>query len=230
MLSSKVFCKKGISTKSLCLNSSLTKINNPIDIELINPPVIIVIIVAVFFGLNFKILNLALPIFVPRISPNGAINPPNNKQSRNILLWRPSDIKKIETITASGGNWVLLIKSATNVLKGDNYVFVSPDLLENKFIVKKGDVITSSILGATDLNSKSINLKIKSLLRETRDEIKSKGSQVSEINTSGNFVKKIRDFLKENQNIKFKLEVVSLRDSKTVEPIVVEINILKIES
>ena len=33
-----------------------------------------------------------------------------------------------------------------------------------------------------------------------------------------------------NQNIKFKLEVVSLVDSKTVEPIVVEINILKIPS
>jgi len=68
------------------------------------------------------------------------------------------------------------------------------------------------------------------LLRETRDEIKSKGSQVGEINTNGNFVKKIRDFLQENQNIKFKLEVVSLRDSKTIEPIVVEINILKLDS
>ena len=55
-----------------------------------------VIIVAVFFGLNFKILNLALPIFVPRMSPNGAINPPSN-------------IKKIETIAARGGNWILLI-------------------------------------------------------------------------------------------------------------------------
>ena len=110
------------------------------------------------------------------------------------------------------------------------YVFVSPDLLENKLIVKKGDVITSSILGESDLNLKSINLKIKSLLRETRDEIKSKGSQVGEIKTNGNFVKKIRDFLQENQNIKFKLEVVSLRDSKTIEPIVVEINILKIAS
>ena len=145
-------------------------------------------------------------------------------------MWRPSDIEKIETITSRGGDWILLIKSATNVLKGDNYVFVSPDLLENKFIVKKGEVITSSILGASDLNLKSIDLKIKSLLRETRDEIKSKGSQVSEIKTNGNFVKKIRDFLQENQNIKFKLEVVSLRDSKTVEPIVVEINILKIAS
>ena len=155
---------------------------------------------------------------------------PNNKKAENILVGRPSDIAKIETLAANGGNWILLIRSATNVLRGDNYVFVSPDLLENKFIVKKGDVITSLILGESDLNLKSINFKIKSLLRETRDEIKSKGSQVSEIKTNGNFVKKIRDFLQENQNIKFKLEVVSLRDSKTVEPIVVEINILKIAS
>ena len=68
------------------------------------------------------------------------------------------------------------------------------------------------------------------MLRETRDEIKSKGSQANEIKTNGNFVKKIRDFLKNNQNIKFKLEIVSLRDSKTAEPIVVEINILKLSS
>jgi uncharacterized protein (DUF3084 family) len=155
---------------------------------------------------------------------------PNNKEVENILLWRPNDISKIENVVTEGGNWILLIKSATNVLKGDNYVFVSPDLLENKFIVRKGDVIASSVSEKSDLNLKSINLKIKSLLRETRDEIKSKGSQASEINTSGNFVKKIRDFLKDNQNIKFKLEVVSLRDSKTAEPIVVEINISKVAS
>ena len=152
---------------------------------------------------------------------------PSNEESKNILLWRPSDITKIESVATKGGNWILLIKSATNVLKGDNYVFVSPDLLVNKFIVRKGDVITSSIFSENDLNRKSINLKIQSLLRETRNEIKSKGSQANEISTNGNFVKKIRDFLKDNRNTKFKLEVVSLRDSKTAEPIVVEINILK---
>ena len=155
---------------------------------------------------------------------------PSNKKAKNILLWRTNDINKIESKVANGGNWILLIKSATNVLKGDKYVLVLPDLFENKFIVRKGDVITSSILGKNDLNLKSINLKIKALLKETRDKIKSKGSQVTEINTRGNFVKKIRDFLENNQNIKFKLEVVSLRDSKTAEPIVIEINILKIAS
>jgi uncharacterized protein (DUF3084 family) len=155
---------------------------------------------------------------------------PTNKNAKNILLWRPSDITKIETSASKGGSWILIIKSATNVLRGDNYVFVSPDLLENKFIVRKGDVIKSFNLEKKDLNLKSINLKIKSLLKETRAEIKLKGSQVNEINTRGNFVKKITDFLQDNQNIKFKLEVVSLRDSKTAEPIVVEINILKLET
>ena len=155
---------------------------------------------------------------------------PTNKNAKNILLWRPSDITKIESSASKGGNWILIIKSATNVLRGDNYVFVSPDLLENKFIVRKGDVIKSIILEKNDLNLKSINLKIKTLLLETRDQIKLKGSQVNEINTRGNFVKKITDFLQDNQNIKFKLEVVSLRDSKTAEPIVVEINILKLET
>ena len=155
---------------------------------------------------------------------------PTNKNAKNILLWRPSDITKIESSASKGGNWILIIKSATNVLRGDNYVFVSPDLLENKFIVRKGDVIKSVILEKNDLNLKYINLKIKTLLLETRDQIKLKGSQVNEINTRGNFVKKITDFLQDNQNIKFKLEVVSLRDSKTAEPIVVEINILKLET
>ncbi len=155
---------------------------------------------------------------------------PTNKEAKNILLWKPSDIRNIEDKVNGGGNWILLIKSATNVLKGDNYVFVSPNLLENKFIVREGEIISSSILEKSDLNLKSINLEIKSLLIETRDQIKSKGSQVTEINTNRNFVKKIKDFLQENQNIKFKLEVVSLRDSKTAEPIFVEINILKIPS
>ncbi len=155
---------------------------------------------------------------------------PSNKESKNILLWKPSDITKIESVANQGGNWILLIKSATNVLKGDNYVFVSPDLLVNKLIIRKGDVITSSIVEKNDLNLKFLNSKIKSLLRETRDKIKLKGSLANEINTNGNFVKKIRDFLKNNQNAKFELEVVSLRDSKVAEPIVVEINILKIVS
>ena len=37
---------------------------------------------AVFFGLNFKMLNLALPIFEPNKSPNVEINPPSNNKKK----------------------------------------------------------------------------------------------------------------------------------------------------
>ena len=153
---------------------------------------------------------------------------PSKKEIKNILLWRPNDITQIEEVTSKGGNWIILIKSATNVLKGDNFVFVYPELLKNKIIVSRGEVITSVIIGENDLSYKNINLKIKTLLRKTRDIIRLRGSIVNEITTRGDFVKKIRDILKMNQNIKYRLEVVSTKDSKTSEPIVVDLNISKL--
>ena len=153
---------------------------------------------------------------------------PSKKEIKNILLWRPSDISEIEGATAKGGSWIILIKSATNVLKGDNFVIVYPELLKNKIIVSKGEVITSEIIQPKDLGYKNVDLKIKTLLRKTTDKIKLRGSIVKEISTRGNFIKKIRDSIKISQNNKYLLEVLSLKDSKTADPIIVELNITKL--
>ena len=66
------------------------------------------------------------------------------------------------------------------------------------------------------------------MLGKTRDKIKLRGSIVNEITTRGDFIKKIRDTLKINQNNKYRLEVVSLKDSKTADPIIVDLNISKL--
>ena len=153
---------------------------------------------------------------------------PTKKEIKNILLWRTTDISEIEEVTKKGGDWIILIKSATNVLKGDNFVVVYPELLQNRLIVRTGEVITSEIFEKKDLNYKNINSKIKNLMRKTRDKIKLRGSIVNEINTRGDFIKKIRDSLRINQNNKYLLEVISLKDSQTVDPIVVELNITKL--
>ena len=153
---------------------------------------------------------------------------PSKKERKNILLWRPSDISKIEEVTSKEGDWIILIKSATNVLKGDNFVFVYPELLKNKLILRRGEVITSEILERKNLDFKNINSVIKNLLSQTRDKIKLRGSIVNEITTRGNFINKIRDSLKMNQNNKYRLDVVSLKDSKTADPIIVELNITKL--
>ena len=110
-------------------------------------------------------------------------------------MWRPSDISKIETVTAKGGDWIILIKSATNVLRGDNFVFVYPELRPNKIIVRRGEVITSEVLEKKDFNYKVINSTIKTLLTKTRDKIKIRGSIVNEITTRGDFIKQLETLL-----------------------------------
>ena len=153
---------------------------------------------------------------------------PNKKELKNVLFFRSSDISEIEEITAKGGDWIILIKSAANVLRGDNFVFVYPELLENKIIVRRGEVITSEMLEKKDLDNKNINSKLKILLRKTRDKIKFRGSIVNEITTREDLVKKIRDSLEKSQNNEYLLEVVSLKDSRTVDPIIIELNISKL--
>jgi len=151
-----------------------------------------------------------------------------NKKIKNILVWRTSDISEIEGVTAKGGEWIILIKSATNVLKGDKFVFVYPELIQNKIVVREQEVITSKIFEKNDLNYKNINSNVKKLLRKTRDKIKLRGSIVNEINTRGDFINQIGNSLKNNENIKYQLDVVSLRDSKTADPIIVSLNITKL--
>ena len=153
---------------------------------------------------------------------------PNKKEIKNILLWRSSDISEIEKVTAKGGNWIILIKSATNVLKGDNFVFVYPEIMQNKIIVRRGEVITKEILEIKDLEFENINSKINNLLKKTRDKIKLRGSIVNEITTKGDFIKKIRDSIDVNLKNKYLIEVVSLKDSKTAEAIIVEFNITQL--
>ena len=65
-------------------------------------------------------------------------------------------------------------------------------------------------------------------MKKTRDKIRSRGSIVNEINTKGNFIKKIRDSIKVNQKNKYLMEVVSLKDSKTAEAIIVELNVTQL--
>ena len=153
---------------------------------------------------------------------------PTKKEIKNILLWRSSDISEIEKVTAKGGNWIILIKSATNVLKGDNFVFVYPEIMQNKIIVRRDEVITKEILEIKDLEFENINSKINNLLKKTRDKIKLRGSIVNEITTKGDFIKKIRDSIDVNLKNTYLIEVVSLKDSKTAEAIIVEFNVTQL--
>ena len=150
---------------------------------------------------------------------------PKNKEVKNILLLRKNHIAELEKIILEGGDWVINIKSVRNVLGGENFVYAFPEISKNKIIVKKGEKITKIEFKQEDFNKKDFGDKVSLLLSSSLAEVKRRGSLTNEIKLRSDSVKELRDFLNKNNKNNFELEAVSSRNSKTVQPVIVELNI-----
>ena len=102
-----------------------------------------------------------------------------------------------------------------------NWMIGDPHEIINELIFQKKNMINTN--GAQELLS-TWELNVQSWLNYStvpRLIIKYEDLQLK----PKSIVLKIRDFLNTNQNNKYRLEVVSLRDSKTAEAIIVELNV-----
>ena len=150
---------------------------------------------------------------------------PKSKEIRNLLLLRKNHIDEMQKTILKGGNWVINIKSVSNVLMGENFVYAFPEITENKIIVSKGEIITKIDFKQEDFNKKDFGDKVNLLLSSSLAEMKRRGSLTNEIKLRRDSIKELRNFLNKNDRVNFELEAVSLSNSKTAQPVVVELNI-----
>ena len=150
---------------------------------------------------------------------------PKQNKIKNILLLRKNHIDDLQNTILKGGNWVINIKSVRNVLSGENFVYAFPEITQNKIIVTRGEKITKINFEKEDFNKKNFGDKINLLMSSSLAEVKRRGSLINEIQLRSDSLKELKDFLNENDKDIFELEAVSLRSSKTAQPVIVELNI-----
>ena len=155
---------------------------------------------------------------------------PEKKEPVSILLLRKNHIEELGKTIIKGGDWVINIKSVRNVLKGENYVYAFPEITENKVIVLKDEIISKILLTSKEKNINEVQNKINLLLASTLAETKRRGSLVNEIKLQRESVQKLRIFLNRYKEVDLVLEAVSLRQSKTAQPVVVELKFNTIKS
>ncbi len=87
-----------------------------------------------------------------------AFNLAKTKKSkyRRILLVRKDHIENLEKIIADKRSWVVSIKSAGNILRGENYVYAFPELRLNKNITRKGEIIATETISLEQSDSESV--------------------------------------------------------------------------
>ena len=153
----------------------------------------------------------------------------NQSEYRRILLVRKDDIEKLENKIADNRSWVVRIKSAGNILKGENYVYAFPEVTLNKMITKKGEVIAIENVSLSKSDSESISKKINLLMASTLAEVRRRGSLSSELKINVNQINNLGKYLVNIKKGDFQIIARALEDSQSAEKVSVSFELKSLE-
>ena len=153
----------------------------------------------------------------------------NQSEYRRILLVRKDDIEKLENKIADNRSWVVRIKSAGNILRGENYVYAFPEVTLNKMITKKGEVIAIENVSLSKSDSESISKKINLLMASTLAEVRRRGSLSSELKINANQINNLGKYLLSIKKGEFQIIARALEDSQSAEKVSVSLELKSLE-
>ena len=153
----------------------------------------------------------------------------NKSKYRRILLIRKDHIESLEKIIADNRSWVVSIKSAGNILRGENYVYAFPEVILNKNITRKGEIIASENISLSNSNSESIRKKIKLLLSSTLAEVKRRGSLSSELKVNATQINNLGRNLVGTKNGDIQIVAKSIENTQSADKVSISIELKYID-
>ena len=148
---------------------------------------------------------------------------PGEEASRQILLVPRSDIKRIEQIIRKPGTWVVNVRSAANVLRGENIVYAFPDVRPNITVVRQAEVLARTTLDQNEQSAETVRNRLNLLLASTLAEVKRRGSLSTGLQFDGSKMNQLAKALLNRPKGQVELEAIALRNSDTADPVAVVI-------
>jgi len=149
---------------------------------------------------------------------------PDRPADRQILLVPRSDIERLQTMLGSSGTWVITIRSAANVLRGEGRVVAFPDLRPNRSVVRQGEVLARTALEGDERSSEEIRSRLNLLLAAAFARVQRQGTLVDGLQVDGNnFTELGRALAERPAGQRATLEAVAVRNADTPDPIAVEL-------
>tara|TARA_Y100001968_G_scaffold87923_1_gene78962 strand:+ start:12912 stop:13883 length:972 start_codon:yes stop_codon:yes gene_type:complete len=152
---------------------------------------------------------------------------PGEKPNRRILLIRRDHIESLEKVISKKGSWVVNIRSAGNILRGENYIYAFPEVIKNRKIIVRDEVVSSIRIDLNNLKTDEIDSKIRILLASTLAEVKRRGSISSEININPAEINNVVSQILNSENPFIQLNSVSMSNCDTADPVSVRLDIVE---
>lgn len=149
---------------------------------------------------------------------------PGQPADRQILLVPRADIERLTTSLRPGETWVLTIRSAANVLRGEGRVVAFPDLRPNRPVVRQGEILATTALEAEERSSEDIRSRLNLLLAAAFARAQRQGTLAEGLQVDGNSFNSLSRTLAERPaGQAVNLEAVAMANADTPDPIVVEL-------
>ena len=149
---------------------------------------------------------------------------PGQQPNRQLLLIPRSEVAKVEQALSNGATWVVSIRSAGNVLRGETQVLAFADVRPNQKVVSKGEVLASISFDPNERSPQQVQARLNLLLAAARTETLRQGSLAPAIQFDVEAFKAAGRALSEQRGRQPVLvQVVSMRDSDTADPVFVEL-------
>ncbi len=152
---------------------------------------------------------------------------PGEPPTRQILLVPTSDINKLEGLLGQPGSWVVSIRSAANVLRGEQQVLAFPDLRPNRRVARKGEVLASTTMEGDLRDPDQIGRRLNLLLAAAYARAQRQGTLADGLQFDvGQFNQLTNTLADRPAGQVVQLEAVAVMDSDTPDPIAVDLRIV----
>jgi len=149
---------------------------------------------------------------------------PEQRPDRQILLVPRNDIERLEQMIRKSGPWVVSIRSASNVVRGEQRVLAFPDVRPNRSVVRRGEVLARTALEGDERRPEEVRNRLNLLLAAAFARAQRQGTLVDGLQFDVAAFNALGRRLSERPaGLTAQLEAVAIRDADTPDPIVVEL-------
>ena len=148
---------------------------------------------------------------------------PGEAPERQLIRVPRSDVERLQTILRKPDTWVISLRSATNVLRGETAVYAFPEVRPNRPVAQNGDVLATTTLQPNERTPEGILTRLNLLLASAYAEVQRRGSLTEGLQFDGAALSQLAETLIEGPSQSVVLKVIASGGSSSADPVVVTV-------
>lgn len=144
---------------------------------------------------------------------------PDQKPTQRLIYIPTSEVEKIARDLQNGDAWIVTIRSANNVLLGENSLLAFADVRPNRQVLEAGQILASTVVEDSERSLEAVNQRLSLLLATARNQANRLGALNTQTTLDDEALTALVRRLVSRTDPQATLEAFSMQDSETGDPL-----------